>query len=203
MNTTIIIVSYNTSQLLQDAHYSIRKYYPETPVIIVDNSDRHDQCYKTASYLKSDYTRVLHTNSNVGHGPAMKFGIAQVNTEYFLLMDSDVTINCSGVIERMEDLFSENTYGVGQVMQINSVGLNVDTGIPYLHPHFALISKEQYIKHEGIINHGAPMIKAMQSVEISGAELIDVAFGDNITHKERGTRELNPVKFNPKYWDRV
>ncbi len=203
-NVTIIITSYNTPELLQNAYQSVRRFYPAIPVIIVDNSEQFTPCYRLARSLSSHYTRILSTRSNLGHGPAMKYGIAQVNTPHFLLMDSDVTINGAGIIERMVEQMHEFVYGIGQVVEVDGLGINVEKGLPYLHPHFALINKSMYLKYDPIINHGTPMLSAMKSIEEKGsAILINANWGNNITHHERGTRKLNPKGFQPKYWDRV
>lgn len=206
-NVTIIIVSYNTGILLQEAVYSIRKYYPTIKIIIVDNSERHNFCYNAAEYLRNEFTCAYHTGSNIGHGPGMQVGIDICKTEYFLLMDSDVTMNCSGVIERLKKYMTPEVYGIGQVVFVDESGNNCsseDLGmIPYLHPHFALINKGMYLRCAPIINHGAPLLKSMKDADKKGFSVVGVEWGDNITHHERGTRDLNPPEFSPNNWDKI
>lgn len=200
-NVTAIIVSYNTAQLLKECYESIRAFYPTMKCIIVDGSDRNDECYRYAKSIQQINDKTISVGRNIGHGNGMKLGIAEVRTDYFLLIDSDVTIDKSGVVEAMLERFLVYTYGVGQVIKVNDKGMNDENGFNYLHPHFALIGTQEYFAFDPIINHGAPMLKAM----ISGAhELVDYfEVSKYITHHERGTRKLNPRAFQPKFWDRI
>lgn len=200
-NVTAIIVSYNTYDLLKNCYESIRKFYPCLKCVIVDGSDSNNMCNAYAKSRSQKINKTISVGRNVGHGNGMKLGIAEVRTDYFLLIDSDVTIDKAGVIEAMLERFLVYTYGVGQVIKVNKEGLNDENGFNYLHPHFALIGTKEYFAFDPIINHGAPMLKAM----ISGAhELVDdFKVSDFITHHERGTRKLNPKTFNPKFWDKI
>lgn len=210
-DVSIIIVSYKTHALLKAAYESIRRFYPEVQVIIVDGSPKDTSCYKYAKEIKGKFTRVFTLNKNIGHGPGMKLGIENCNTKYFLLMDSDVEILRSGVIEKMKihlEFIHEcqpdyTIYGIGPVMCVNETGVNSENGIPYLHPHFALIKKKAYLKFKPIINHGAPMLAAMKSLHEAGQFPFHFNVSRFIIHKERGTRALNPREFSYKYWDKV
>jgi len=203
-NVTAIVVSYNTHALMRNCYNSIRKFYPTMPCVLVDGSDPKNDCYDFVRTRNKIYNKIFNLKKNIGHGPGMKLGIEHCETEYFLLIDSDVTINKAGIVEQMLSYFEQfDLYGVGQVMQVNEIGMNVEKGIPYLHPHFALISKSKYSAHDYIINHGAPMLRSMISLNERGGKLQNISFGNNITHHERGTRKLNPKEFHPKNWEKV
>ena len=195
-----IIVSYNTPELLKGCYESIRKFYPELHCILVDQSDENSTCFNYVKTRNNYYNTKVLLKKNYGHGPGIKFGIELCKSEYFLLIDSDVVIKKEGVIESMLSLMEKGVYGVGHIMQVNSKGLNVENGIPYLHPHFALIKKEEYLKFKPAINHGAPMLEAMKSCT---SLLLDFPVKNYIIHHERGTRKLNPKAFHPKNWDKV
>lgn len=208
-NVTAIIVSYNTQALLQAAYESLRRFYPLMPVVIVDNSDLTNPCYRYARKIAYGPTKCVSNNTNLGHGPGMVLGISCVETEYFLLMDSDVTIDIEGVLEKMFYPFTKliNLYGCGQIVKVDKNGMNENPFLEYLHPHFALIKKAAYDEYSPIINHGAPLIRAMHSLRNRHIPqkdfLMDFPLTQYITHHERGTRKLNPRGFHPRFWDKV
>lgn len=225
-NVTAIIVSYNTRDLLKACIESIRRFYPTLKIIVIDGSPPDSDCWQYVGGLEDNYTKVRLLEHNAGHGPGMVKGIELCETDYFLLCDSDVTINKPTVIEQpmswlTDERFGHEFYGCGKMIHINRFGSNIPDPppiisnvvlwspndkdiIPYLHPHFAIINKDAYNLYDPIINHGAPMIKAMQSVKKNGPHrFLNFDWGDTITHHGRGTRALNPKEFNPANWDKV
>jgi glycosyltransferase involved in cell wall biosynthesis len=178
-------------------------------VIIIDGSPQGSGCWLYSRQIVGRRTTVKNTNKNIGHGPGMVMGIELCKTEYFLLVDSDVVINKAEIIEEMVCFSKRHSkYGTGQVIFINDKGMNFEPGefhlaIPYIHPHFALINKLEYLKYSPIINHGAPLILAMQSLKRANIEINEFDVWRWVTHKERGTREQNPKHFHPKYWDQI
>src|SRR5688572_26552932 len=135
---TAVIVSYNTPELLKECYNSIRRFYPELEVIIIDGSPPDSDCWKCAAWLNTaENTTVKNVEYNIGHGKGMNMGIGMVKTDYVLLIDSDVTIDYPNVLEEMVGYLSKkNCYGVGQIVDVNEHGSNVSSGIKYLHPHF-------------------------------------------------------------------
>jgi GT2 family glycosyltransferase len=202
-NVTGIIVSYNTPELLKKCYESIRRFYPCMKLIIIDGSDYTNACYSYARSRNPMFNKVVSVGYNIGHGNGMKLAATMVLTEYFVLIDSDVTIDKAGVVETMLSQMSECVYGVGQIMQVDYKGLNVEKGIPYLHPHFAMVSKTAYLKFAPFINHGAPLLSTMKHLQDSDYTLHPFDVSEYITHKCRGTRDINPKHFHPKFWDRV
>lgn len=210
-NVTAIIVSYNTRDLLRNCVESIRKFYPTLKIIIIDGSPPDSDCWQYVAGLEDDNTKVRLLEHNGGHGPGMVKGIELCETDYFLLCDSDVEIKQNRSIERMMHYFNTKScdygreiYGLGKVIQTDSLGNNTDYGIDYLHPHFALIKKDAYLKFDPIINHGAPLINAMLHICIAGgARVVNFPVENFIIHHERGTRALNPKEFNPANWDKI
>jgi len=192
---TAIIVNYNTPELLTDCVNSIRRFYPIMDIIIVDGSETD----KTHLSLRDKCTFSMGLKFNSGHGPGMNMGIRACETEYVLLVDSDVTIDKPGVIEAMLEM-PPYAYGCGQVVNVNEHGSNVEhESIRYLHPHFALINRRAWEIHPPFINHGAPLLKTMKA----RPHIRNFPVADYITHKGRGTRALNPEGFKPNNWDKV
>lgn len=222
-NITAIIVSYNTRDLLKACIESIRKFYPILKIIVIDGSPADSDCWQYCQTLLNNdmCATVKCLEYNCGHGPGMVKGIELCETDYFLLCDSDVEILRAWTIQAMMeaariDLGIRNAYkkleelpgeyfiyGVGDIQIVNESGSNSENGIYYLHPHFALINKNEYLKYDHIINHGAPMLKAMNSIQNKNSFLAKFDLSNFITHHERGTRALNPKEFNPANWDKV
>jgi len=192
---TAIIVNYNTPELLTDCVNSIRKFYPTMDIVIIDGSEDDSVSFS----MRGMHTFTVPVKHNIGHGPGMNLGIRSCQTEFVLLVDSDVVIDKAGVIEAMMKMPSY-AYGCGQVVEVNEQGGNVDhEAIRYLHPHFALIRRAAWVIHPPFINHGAPLLTTMKSrphVRYFPVE-------EYITHKGRGTRALNPEGFKPGNWDKV
>lgn len=198
MNTTIIIVSYNTAEYLRRCYDSIRSKYPEMPVIIIDGSNNDNECYHYSKSLNGGNTMVKNVGYNIGHGNGMKMGISMCSTDYFLLMDSDaeILVPC---IEEMESKMDDSpgAYGVGQIVMVNRNGVNETSGIPYLHPYFALIRRSMYYSYAPAIHHGAPLLKSMIDLYEQGGvvPLISYDLSGKVNHDWKGTRRLNPPEF--------
>lgn len=222
---TLVIVCYNTAELVHRAYESVRKFYPDVPVIIVDNSDRNDPCTYYVAGLKSEKTRVIRPGRNIGHGPGMNIGIRQAGTKYVLLMDSDVVIR-EDCIPAMIDMMGESIFGVGKIVHVD---INGDNGrpaytnpkaikyyayygrpgknhtIPYLHPYFHLINADKYKRMKPYVHHGAPCISTMLDLFNKGKKgaLINFPVEKYVTHYGRGTRKDYPLDFRKHKWQKV
>lgn len=194
-NVTAIIVNYNTPDLLKACVASIRKHYPTLDIVIVDGSETDE----THRELRDTHTFTIPVKFNIGHGPGLNMGIRACETDYVLLVDSDVTIDKPGVIEELLKIPSY-AYGCGQVVEVNEHGSNVEKGIRYLHPHFALINRTAWGMFPPFMNHGAPLLNTMKAKP----HVVNFPWLEKyITHKGRGTRVLNPEGFKPGNWDKV
>ena len=202
---TGIIVSYNTKQLLKNCIESIRKFYPELKLIIIDGSENTNDCYSYSKSIADKYTKVFNVEYNIGHGKGMKMAIDMCDTKYFVLIDSDTIITKNRIFEvLLKWTQTYNAYGAGKVISTNKQGGNFDGAgcIEYLHPYFCLISTEKYKQYKPIIHHGAPMIDCMIDI-IAKEILINVPeIYEYVIHYGRGTRLLNPKEFSPATWER-
>lgn len=196
-NITGIIVSYNTKDLLKNCFESVRKFYPNLKLIIVDGSHHANECFKYAKSLEDKNTRIVSLESNIGHGKGINIAVEYCSTEYFLLIDSDIIMNKKGCLEEMMSYFiMPNVYGVGQIISVDENGSNNYKGMDYLHPHFCIIRKYLYKQFSVAIHHGAPLLKSM--IDLSKQKtiiLICFPVEEYITHLGRGTRKLNPPEF--------
>ncbi|KKN59936.1 hypothetical protein LCGC14_0536860 [marine sediment metagenome] len=194
---TGITVVYNTKGLIDRAIKSVRKFYPELPLIIVNGSTPGHKC---DVYLKSnpyDNCTTYHIGGNIGHGEGLNYGLASCLTKHALLFDSDIEMKKGGIIEKMQADLKDSSYGIGEICYTDKNGRNVTIGIPYLHPYFMLINKIQYLKYIKFAHHGAPCIKTMLDLyeQSKSSMLIEFPVKDYIEHNYRGTRNLNPPEF--------
>lgn len=205
-NLTGLVVSYNTKELLQTAIESLRRFYPELPILIVDSSTPENDCYqytKNLAELDSNIERI-YISGNIGHGQGMDQGIRKIKTKNVLLFDSDIEMRSPCITQMLVALRSDQ-YGIGQIVSVDKNGSNSEDGIQiaYLHPHFCIINRERYFDYAPFVHHGAPLIKAMRDINQVSAEseLVDFDVSVYVYHEGRGTRNLNPPEFL-KDWER-
>lgn len=98
---SIIIVSYNTRQLLKECLESLFKTIPNTfsfEVIVVDNASSDD----SEAMVEKEFPQViLHKNeANLGFSKANNIGVGHANGEYVLFLNSD-TVVYEETVEKM------------------------------------------------------------------------------------------------------
>jgi hypothetical protein len=93
-------------------------------------------------------------------------------------MDTDAMVKDASIISDMKSLMKDNIYGVGRVIKRK--------GVDYLHPYFAMIRKEYYLKFKPFVSHGAPCHEAMS--DINGKLSVINIDMSRIRHEGRGTR---------------
>lgn len=200
---TGIVVTYNTKDIFQRAYDSVRRFYPTMRIIVIDNSTKNNDCYQYVDLVgKHPHTDIVHTESNIGHGPAMHQAILMSKTKYVLVFDSDIHMNRAPLAEMLA-LMRADTYGVGMFDNVCKDGYYHKGDphalrIPYLHPFFQLIQVESYHKFPPFVHHGSPCIHTMVDIYNRGlSKKILKAFpvGNYVKHYWRGTRKLNPKEF--------
>lgn len=174
MKTGCVIVSYNVPGIVTRAVNSIKEYVDK--IVIIDHSDIRNPAYKEVDKLG---VKVIHTGHNGGHGPGLDKGIRMLDTDFVITMDSDTSVKDASIINDMKALMGENIYGVGLVIKRK--------GVDYLHPYFAMIRKEYYLKHVPFVDHGAPCHKAMS--DINGKMKVLNIDMSRVYHEHRATRQ--------------
>lgn len=168
---TAIVVSYNSKELLEKALFSLRRFYPTLPLIIVDGSNPFHPCQKFVEDLVDPCATKLFTNYNIGHGRGLCLALKSCTTPYALLFDSDAVVR-KPILEDMLVMMEADTFGVGCLHNVGRDGhiftpLTAHRGqtpIPYLHPFFALIDVQNYQSYAPIVHHGAPLYKTMVDI---------------------------------------
>lgn len=108
MDLSIIIVSFNTREILKNCLKSIvgvRQSGPQTEVIIVDNASS-DGSYEM---IVKDFPefKLIVNKTNLGFAKANNVGIKQAQGEYIILLNSD-TIIFSDTLSKMYNFMKEN-----------------------------------------------------------------------------------------------
>jgi hypothetical protein len=98
----------------------------------------------------------------------MAYGFTHIPTDQILLLDSDIRILKEGFVEDLQGKLRPESYGIGATGIIDANGINAAAGTKYLHPSCALINRYIAIKYLLPVNHGAPMIRAMQDIASKG-----------------------------------
>jgi hypothetical protein len=176
---TAILVTYNTRALAEKSYQSIRRFYPDMPIILVDGSDPGNS---TAAYVKtlaSPLTTVMAFGHNVFHGPGMNVGINYCQTPYALLVDTDAEL-LEPCVGDMLAMMEKDTFGVGYVIPTAFSGFGTiysyppeptphEGGwMPYLHPYFQLIDIKNYRKFPPYVHGGAPCTPTMLAIYQAG-----------------------------------
>lgn len=116
MDVSVVIVNYNTKQLLADCLNSISEKTVgiEYEVIVVDN-DSHDG---SQEMLKCDFpwVRLIESKDNLGFGKANNLGMKNAGGKYLFLLNSD-TILVNNAIKEFYD-YSESHPGFGALGSI-------------------------------------------------------------------------------------
>jgi GT2 family glycosyltransferase len=87
---TIVIVNYNTRDLLRQCLASLRAHAPMYPVVVVDNASTDD----SAIMVEGEFPEVtlLCNPQNIGFGAANNRAVARVKTEFTMLLNSDARV---------------------------------------------------------------------------------------------------------------
>lgn len=109
MDVSVIIVNYNTRELLVNCIESIKlnTFNVSYEVIIVDN-DSHDGSQEMLR-LQYPWVRLIETGENLGFGRANNIGMQNALGKYFLLLNSD-TIFENNVLKFFYDYSESNSH---------------------------------------------------------------------------------------------
>ena len=192
MDITVVIINYQTPDLLKEAVTSFKNIYPKIPLLIIDNGSKDDS--KTMiNKLKKGYTEYLSIHfldENIFHGPAMHFALQElVNTEFVLFLDSDTETRRQGFLEEMVAFLNANDqlYGIGHVEKVNERGFKEKDGDPILLTPYMMLKTNVYKKYPPFVHHGQPTLANFRAAREDGMSLQNYNIEDYIFHHWRGT----------------
>lgn len=87
---SVVIVSYNTRELLDDCLASLREFEPHSQVIVVDNASRDG----SEAMVRERFPNVtmIQSGRNAGFAGANNLGIAQARGDFVVLLNSDTRL---------------------------------------------------------------------------------------------------------------
>jgi glycosyltransferase involved in cell wall biosynthesis len=190
----VVLVHYRTPEFLTTAVESFRSFYPETPMLLVDNGS-NDGSRSTVERLCATYavhTKALMLERNIFHGPAMDRALQEIEQENVLLLDSDTETLHGGFLEEMQQALyaSEKVYAVGRVQRVNKRGFKSAEGIDILLPAYMMIRRSLYLQFPPFEHHGQPTLKNFTAARNAGYEIRSYPIERFIEHTWRGTAAM-------------
>jgi GT2 family glycosyltransferase len=187
----IVVINFQTPDLLKTAIESFRKFYPTSKMTIIDNGskDNSREVIERMRRAMSKYMTTLLFDSNIYHGPAMNQAMNAVKEEYVFFLDSDTEIKQGGFLEpMMAELESSVTaYGIGRQITVNKRGFLAETGITILAPAYMMLRRRLYPDFPPFEHHGQPVLKNFIAAQQMGYTLKSFPIEDFIDHRWRGT----------------
>jgi glycosyltransferase involved in cell wall biosynthesis len=171
---TAVVCERDTADVTKLMLESLLHFYPDLPILIVDGGSKDDSInyvrYKARTLENVNLWERVGRN---GHGQMLHEAITSyINTEYVLLLDSDIVVMRGGWIEEMlERLRTSDLYGIGSLLFVTQANdgcgepLNEQDILRYLHPSCSMIKRDQYLKLQPFIEHGAPLVYNMKDAQ--------------------------------------
>ena len=212
-NITAIIVNRRTLELTRTCIESLLFYYPSMRFVLVDNNSQ-DESTEYIRQLESDNIVCLFNTSATiepHHALGINMGIEKVETDFFLTLDSDVTVLKRGWLEAMLRLFlnDKRMFGAGNViLNYNddcTRGTYEDEFIVYnfVHPFCALWDVNKYrLLNTSFCLSGQPACAPCTAAQAAGYHLGSVPGIDvynrpepyYVHHKWGGTRDTLAIQ---------
>lgn len=158
---SIVIVNFNTKNLVEDCVESINNSKPKTEyeIIVVDNSTLENQKVKS----NNPKVLIIDNDENLGFAKANNIGIKKASGEYVLLLNSDTLVRKNAIDKLVE--FAENTPEAGVV---GAKLLNKDgsvQGSVYKDPTLTRTIRQYWLGKKGLLEKHAPNSKKAVPVE--------------------------------------
>ncbi len=123
LDLSIIIISYNTREILTDCIKSVIKHTKgiDYEIIIVDN-DSKDGSLERIKDLENKYSQVslVDAKANLGFGRANNLGVKKARGEYLLLLNSDTLVIDNAIKESLENMKKIPDCGVFSCKLLNA-----------------------------------------------------------------------------------
>lgn len=191
LNICALVVNHKTLDLTQILVNSLAEFYPDLPILIIDNGS-HDE---STEWIRSQPYHLIN-EINLGHGPALDQGMLAVNADLVFCLDSDCEVVKGGFLEPMIEAFEDdNLYAIGMFHLVNKGGIDTfiqPTGeeYPYVHPSTGLYRRSMYVDLPPFRHHGSPCIDNMIEAHRRGyliKEYLNIR--DYVTHPWAGTMD--------------
>ena len=178
MDVSIIIVSYNTKNILRDCVLSIKdkSHDIDYEIIVVDNASSDG----SVEMLRQEFpdVKIIESGGNIGFGKANNKGMAQATGKYLFLLNSDTILLNNAVLEFYDKAEELSDKGI-KIGALGSVLLNKDLKTCHSYGHFITPSSElrevisKYLKFlKDPANTNPPLVKGIKDVDyVTGADM--------------------------------
>lgn len=186
-----VIINYKTLDLTSALLTSLAKFYPNLPLLVIDNGSKDE----STAYLRSieqDNIKVIFNDYNYGHGLALHQAMENCKARYLLTLDSDCKVLKAGFVEKMLQAFKDdhNLYAIGELVTVDATGHNFigHNALPYVHPSTAMFDVRKYFTLRPFYHHGAPCLQNMVSAKEKGYGLLGYPdIREFVYHQDGGT----------------
>ncbi len=187
----IVVINFQTPDLLKTAIESFRKFYLKSKITIVDNGSK-DNSREFIEGIRQGFPDNIETlllDKNIYHGPAMNYALNKIKEDYVFFLDSDTETRQGGFLESMfAELESlETIYGIGRQITVNKRGFLAETGNTILTPAYMMIRRSLYSYFPPFEHHGQPVMKNFVAAQKRGYKIKSFPIEDFIDHRWRGT----------------
>ncbi|NND71862.1 MAG: glycosyltransferase family 2 protein [Rhodothermales bacterium] len=201
---TTAIVNYRTPDLLTTAVESFRVYYPDVPLIVLDNGSDAETVRVVENLVQRSGTaaKAIYLDTNVYHGPAMHRAISASDTPYVFVLDSDTETRTGGFLEEMLDAFEhEDVYAVGERFVVNKRGFASRRGkIPVAVSAYMVLDRMKYGKLPPFIHHSLPVLNNFAAAQRRGWIVEEFKIDEFVHHLGPGTAKHSEYGRGPQSW---
>ncbi|HRN69545.1 MAG TPA: glycosyltransferase family 2 protein [Candidatus Woesebacteria bacterium] len=119
MKVSIIILSYNTGDLLKNCLTSLYSHLktPSFEVIVVDNASSDSSVGMIKTYFK--HVTIIENKENVGFAKGCNIGAKHASGEYLLFLNSDTEIHDPNALTNLLSLMKEEKVAVAGGLMLN------------------------------------------------------------------------------------
>lgn len=108
-NLSVIIVTWNTSEITQKCVNSINKFLKNVEIIVVDNGS-NDNTVDKISKIKN--VKIIENKKNLGFSKANNIGLNYASHEHVLFMNSDIELIDNSISELLKYFQNNNNIGL-------------------------------------------------------------------------------------------
>src|SRR5258708_3505921 len=117
MKVGIVILNYNTKDLLRVCLESVFKYFPNNAQIYVVDNNSSDG---SVNMLKNDFPKIhlIENEANLGFSAGNNRALREIKADYYLLLNSDTKV-VDDAIEKLVKFADQNNLGIASCKLIN------------------------------------------------------------------------------------
>ena len=128
----IVVVSFNTRELLLECLSSATRHAPEADIILVDNASVDGSV--VAARHEFPAIRIIENHQNLGFAAACNQAIRSVDSDFFLLLNSDAVLTEGAVSGLLQSMTANPRAGAAGCLIVDAAGSPCVTAMKFLTP---------------------------------------------------------------------